>query len=258
MISLGRRPGAGEHRAYSLETPIENGLLDEVEIVVHCAWDLTITDAYAIESVNVQGTERLVEAAERSRARVILISSMSAYDGTKQIYGRAKLRCERAVLQCGGEAVRLGLVWGGSEGGMIGTLRRLSRLPVVPLLGRDVHQFTVHADDVGEGLLKLLERPYREPLGLAHPAPVPFERIMAELRGAGRPRFVRVPWPPVYGALIAGERLGVPLPVRADSLLGLVRPAPEVPGVAFWNEVGLRLRPFAGDPGTAEPSHPAT
>jgi nucleoside-diphosphate-sugar epimerase len=246
VISLGRRATGGEHRAYSLETPSEDGLLDEVEIVIHCAWDLTITDVGAIESVNVQGTERLVKDAEHSHARVVFISSMSAYDGTKQIYGRAKLRCERVVLERGGEAVRLGLVWGGDEGGMIATLRRLSRLPVLPLLGPDLRQFTVHADDVGAGLLKLVERPCSEPLGLAHPVPVPFELIMSELRGGGRPRMVRVPWAPVYGALIAGERLGIPLPVRADSLLGLVRPAPEVPGVAYWSEVGLRLRPFPG------------
>ncbi len=148
------------------------------------------------------------------------------------------------MILAGGEAVRLGLVWGGSEGGMIGTLRRLSKLPVVPIFGRDLHQFTVHAEDVGLGLVKLVEHTCGAPVGLAHPEPVPFERIMSVLHGGGGPRFVRVPWPPVYGALVAAERVGVPLPVRADSLLGLVRPAPEVPNASFWADVGLRLRAF--------------
>ena len=76
-----------------------------------------------------------MSAAVRSGTRPVLISSMSAYPGTAQIYGRAKLASESDFLLAGGEAVRLGLVWGGAAGGMIGTLTRLSGLPIVPRLG---------------------------------------------------------------------------------------------------------------------------
>jgi hypothetical protein len=49
----------------------------------------------------------------------------------------------------------------------------------------------------------------------------------------------------VYGALRALELLPVALPVRADSLLGLVRPAPEVPNSDVLAQLGVAVRPFA-------------
>ncbi len=49
----------------------------------------------------------------------------------------------------------------------------------------------------------------------------------------------------VYGALRAAELLPVKLPVRADSLLGLVRPAPNVPHLEVLEQLGVVLQPFA-------------
>jgi nucleoside-diphosphate-sugar epimerase len=250
VIALGRRPvDAYEHREYSLAVPVSDALLEGVDTVIHCAYDLSLTDARTIEAVNVQGTRSLVEVANRSAARVVLVSSMSAYAETKQIYGQAKLRSERIVLASAGEVLRLGLVWGADERGMIGTLRRLARLPVVPVFGRDLYQFMVHAEDVGVAFVKFVDDPpFGEPLGLAHPARVPFERILGYANDRRTPRLVRVPWTPTYGALRLAELARLPLPVRADSLLGLVRPATHVPNVEYWSEYGLQLTPFGSDP----------
>jgi len=250
VIDLGRRAaGPYEHRGYSLAMPVADALIEDVDTVIHCAYDLSLTDARAIETVNVQGTRSLVEVANRSAVRVVLVSSMSAYAETKQIYGQAKLRCERIVLASGGKVLRLGLVWGSGEGGMIGTLRRLARLPLVPVFGRDLYQFTIHAEDVGAAFAKFVgDPPFGEPLGLAHPARVPFERILSYANDGRTPRFVQVPWTPTYRALRLAELARLPLPVRADSLLGLVRPAAHVPNAGYWPEHGLQLRPFASDP----------
>ena len=250
VVSLGRRPITGyEHRSYSLATDVSSGLLEGLDTVVHCAYDLSLTDSGAVARTNVDGTRALVQAASDARARLILVSSMSAYPGTRQIYGRAKLESEADVLGAGGEAVRLGLVWGGAEGGMIGTLKRLGSAPVVPVFGRGLYQYAVHVDDMAAGFVKLVESPsVGRPLGLAHPARVPFERIITVLGGGRRPRFVVIPWRPAYAALRVAERARLPLPVRADSLLGLVRPAPDVPEAGYWSQIGVRLRAF-GEPG---------
>lgn len=250
VIDLGRRPaGPYEHRGYSLAMPVADALLEGVDTVIHCAYDLGLTDARAIEAVNVQGTRSLVEVANRCAVRVVLVSSMSAYAETKQTYGQAKLRSERIVLASGGEALRLGLVWGGGERGMIGTLKRLARLPAVPVFGRDLYQFMVHAEDVGAAFVKFVDDPpFGEPLGLAHPARVPFERVLSYANDGRTPRSVQVPWTPTYGALRLAELARLPLPVRADSLLGLVRPAARVPNAEYWSEHGLELTPFGSDP----------
>jgi nucleoside-diphosphate-sugar epimerase len=246
VIALGRTPIAGyENRSYDLSEPVADETLSDADAVVHCAYDLSLTDSRAIATRNVEGAALLVRAADRSGTRPILISSMSAYPGTTQIYGQAKLASESEFLLAGGEAVRVGLVWGGAEGGMIGTLKRLSGLPIVPRLGRGTHQFMVHVDDMASGLVKLLEQPrVGEPLGLAHPTAVPFEEIIRGLGGGRQPRFVTIPWQAAYGAMRAAERAGVQLPARADSLLGLVRPAQRVPNADAWAPMGLVLRPF--------------
>lgn len=246
VVALGRRPvGAYEHRAYALGADVSTTVLHGLNSVIHCAYDLSLTDSRTIAATNVDGTRALVAAAAETGTRVVLISSMSAYDGTNQIYGRAKLQSEADVLAGGGDTVRLGLVWGGDEGGMIGTLKRLAAAPIVPVFGRGLYQFTVHVDDMAAGLAEMVQRPrFGRPVGLAHPARVPFERIITILAGGRRPRFVVVPWRPTYIALRLAERARLPLPVRADSLLGLVRPAPEVPAVHYWSDVDVSLRAF--------------
>ena len=80
---------------------------------------------------------------------MIVLSSMSAYEGTTQIYGRAKPRIEAATLQVGGCVLRPGLVYGASAGGMVAALRKLARLPVVAVPIGEMRQYTVHEDDFG-------------------------------------------------------------------------------------------------------------
>jgi hypothetical protein len=64
----------------------------------------------------------------------------------------------------------------------------------------------------------------------------------------GKPlRAVPVPFAMVYRALRAAEWAGVRAGFRADSLLGLMRPAPDVPYVDHWAKCGIALRDIAGD-----------
>ena len=81
---------------------------------------------------------------------------------------------------------------------------------------------------------------------MADPHAVRFRTVMetfAQRQGV-RCRFLTVPWRPVHWALRAAEAMRVPLPVRADSLVGLVHPAPDVPGLDALARLGIRPRPF--------------
>jgi nucleoside-diphosphate-sugar epimerase len=248
VVALGRRPSPGvPWQQYELGQTLAADALTGVDVVVHCAWDLGLTAASEIDEINVQGTQRLAAASRAAGARFILISSMSAYEGTRQIYGRAKLRAEAAVRAVGGNVVRLGLVYGGSDGGMIGTLERIAGLPLVPVIGGGSHQFLVHVSDAAAGVVALAgaERMRGRVAGLAYPQSVRFDRLISDLaRAQGRsPRLIPVPWRPVYLAMRVAEMLRVPLPLRADSVLGLVRPAPLVPGFELWEQLGVEVRP---------------
>lgn len=249
VVALTRRSTAGLHwRPYGLEELPPPDLLRDVEVVVHCAYDLSLTRRRDILRVNVEGTRRLVQATAAAGARFVLISSMSAYPGTRQIYGQAKLAAESAVLAAGGKVVRLGLVYGDDGKGMIGALQRLVGLPVTPVIGRDAHQFTVHVTDMVRGVMRLAlgTEIGHEPVGLAHPCPVRFEDLLIALahRTGTRLRPFHLPWTAAYGSMRVAEVLGVPLPLRADSILGLVRPAPFVPGADHWAGLGVPVRAF--------------
>jgi nucleoside-diphosphate-sugar epimerase len=146
--------------------------------------------------------------------------------------------------------IRPGLIYGPGWGGMAGVLRRLTSLPLVPLVGRHAKQFTLHEDDLRQAITILAKAdtlPGR-PIGLAHPSPVPFEQLLRAVAPADadhEPRFVPIPWAPVYWAIRAAERTPLKLPVRADSLLGLVRSAPFVPNRQDLRDLKIELRPFS-------------
>lgn len=262
VVALGRSRGrAGSaQRHYDMAEPPPSDLLTGVDVLVHCGWDLSLVDRDAAWSVNVVGTERLLDLARRSGlTRLVFISSMSAYDGTRQLYGRSKLAAERAAFDNGAAVLRLGLVYGQGWGGMVGSLKKMVELPVTPLVGASSHQFAVHEDDVVEAVARVIaaEVVPSIPLGIAHPDPVPFRALLEGIAGAAgaTPHFVPFPWQVLYGGLRFGEALGIPLPFRSESLLGLVRSAPFVPNTDQVHTLGIQVRPF--DLGPTRPLHGA-
>lgn len=249
---LVRAPAAGtSDRFFDLSTGEAAGGLDDVDVLVHCAYDMTLTRRADIWRVNVFGSVALLDRALAAGVpRTLVVSSMSAYGGTKQLYGRSKLAVEVEARARGMCVVRPGLVYGPGWGGMAGTLRRLATLPVLPDFGRAARQFTVSQDDFASAMVALAgaEDLPAVPVGIAHPQAVSFRQLLtAFAAGNARPALHFVPVPPmaVYGALRVLELLPVALPVRADSLLGLVRPAPEVPNSDVLAQLGVAVRPFA-------------
>jgi nucleoside-diphosphate-sugar epimerase len=239
-------------REFELGGTYPKGTFAGVTCLVHAAWDLKETDRRRNWETNVEGSKRLVAAALADGvARVIFVSSMSAYFGTTQEYGLAKLAVERTVLEAHQVVVRPGLVYGritgGAPGGMSLTLSRLARLPVIPVF-RDARLFTADVNDVITGLHTLVtarDVPSAV-IGLAQGTSTSFSDIMGAIAAdvGSTSRMIRVPWRPLLLSLRVAESCGVALPVRSDSLLGLVRSAPAVPGTDVARELGLTFRPF--------------
>jgi nucleoside-diphosphate-sugar epimerase len=246
LVRTPREPGS---RRYVIGLPPEPDVLAGVDVLVHCAYDMSLTSQGKIWGANVEGTLRLLEAASDAGVqRTIVLSSMSAYDGTQQLYGRAKLDIEQHARRFGAISVRPGLVYGPRAGGMAGTLGRLTKLPVIPAVASHSHQFTVHEDDFVNAIVAILGAPNftDEPVGIANPIPVTFNDL---IRGLARQHdqdchLVPVNWRLVYRALLVAERFPIQLPFRADSLLGLAQPAPYVPRLEALDELGVALRRF--------------
>jgi len=261
VTALIRSPHEPTDREFRLDADPGIGLLKGVDLLIHCAYDMTVRDRGDIWRINVNGTRRLLDlAVGAGTSRVVVLSSMSAYEGTVQLYGQAKLQIERDAMAAGAVTVRPGLVYGPRAGGMVGTLRKLAVLPLVPLVAGGSGQFTVHEDDFAQAVWALASAPHTpvEPVGVANPVSVPFRHVLERLAWEqnATPKFVPVNWRLLRAALILAERIGLPLPVRSDSLLGLVRPASEVPNVETLAALGVYLRRY-GQPVVPPGSNPA-
>jgi nucleoside-diphosphate-sugar epimerase len=189
---------------------------------------------------------------------------MSAFDGTSQLYGRAKLDIEAMTKEFGGCAVRPGLVYGAGSGGMAGALRRLTILPIVPVIAGGAGVYTVREDDLMMAIYALTSAPALAPgtISIAHPSRVTLTDLLKVFAAQEdrRCRLVPVPWQLVYWLLRSAEFLHLHLSFRADSLLGLVHTTSSLSGVDQLNSLGATLHAFsaAGSPEAEAPAHPAS
>jgi len=250
VIALTRRPesDAAEWRHFDLGKPLDANVFDGVDALVHAAWVLSGKDTSELWRQNVVGSRRLIETAVASGVgTVVFVSSMSAYFGTRQAYGLMKLAVERTALDLGGIVVRPGLVYGPSPGGMAGTLKRISRLPLWPRF-RSAQLFSAHEADVAAAMAHTVESSDElsgHVLGFANPTPLDLSSILVGLSDHGRRRpALPVPAGLVMALLRMLESTGVQFPFRSDSLLGLVESAKVLPGQELLAERGIEFRPL--------------
>jgi nucleoside-diphosphate-sugar epimerase len=260
VVRLARAPerSHGQVLQYDLATPVTapaQDALRSANALIHAAYDLSLTSPADIWRVNVKGTRRLLEAAkEAAVGRIIVFSSMSAFAGTSQLYGRAKLDIEAMTIECGGCAVRPGLVYSDQAGGMAGAMRKLTTLPIVPVIAGGAGVYTVWEEDLMRAIALLASATTLEPgtISIAHPSRVTLRSLMRTfaVQENRRCRFVPVPWQLVYWLLRSGELMRLHLPFRADSLLGLIHTPPGLLGGDQLARLGVTLRAFnpAKDP----------
>lgn len=252
ILELGRRPSSANARfvPYTLAAELGPDILRGVDALVHCAYDFRPARREEIFTVNVDGSRRLFAAAASAGVgRIVLISSLSAYDGCASLYGQAKLAIEAEAFRHGGAAVRPGLVFGDEPGGMVGTLSKLAGLsPILPVIGENQRMYACHEDDLAHvafraasGMLKDISKP----LIAASPEPLTFGEILRELgRRRGRePVLISLSWRAAWAALKSAEALGLQIGLRSDSLISLMNPDP-APDFGTQEHLGLRFRGF--------------
>ena len=239
IVCLTRRGGDEKNVQFQLaKTDPEKIPWQNVDALVHGAWDFSLTRWEEIHRVNVLGSIALLRAAKNAGVkRVVFISTFSAFEGCRSLYGRAKLEIEKEALTLGCAVVRPGLVYGpGATGGTMGQLENAAkRGGIVPLLGDgSFAQFPVHEDDLAR-LIFLLCQPDapipREPISAAPAQKITLRELVETIAKKNNQRvfFVPLPWRILLAGLKTLEALHLPAPFRSDSLLGIVfqNPAPK-------------------------------
>ena len=254
---LTRQPKPGGNAVkFQLGEEISSAALTGVTALVHCAYDFKPLTMDEIRAVNVAGTEKLFQAARAAGVgKIICISSISAYDGCRSLYGRAKLEIEKIALAHGAQVIRPGLVYGDGPGGMFGRLTaQVRKSSVIPLIGDGSQiQFLVHQED----LCAFVERCAGgevnfsgKILTAANAQPWPFKELLREIaRGLDKKiKFIPLPWRLVWAGLKTAELCGLRLNFRSDSLVSLMHQNP-APDFSANVAVGLICQPFQVDPG---------
>jgi nucleoside-diphosphate-sugar epimerase len=230
-IALVRRPARGDElaRRYALGEPLERSLLDGLETVVHAAYDAS-AKGREIRARNVSGSLPLLEGLHERGGRMLMVSSLSAFEGARSQYGRAKLELERAVLERDGIVLRPGLVFGVGAGGLFGAMvTALSRRALVPVIaGGSQRLFVTHDGHLSELVAALASGRAGAvgPIFAAHEAPTTLRGIAEQIARAGGHRLVVISLPAALVALglRSAEIAGIRLPFRSDSVRSLSHP----------------------------------
>lgn len=234
-----------------------SGLLAEAnpDALIHCAAVVSTGRPDLEESlrVNVEGTRRLLAAAEDARVhRWVQISSMSAHPRNRSIYGGTKRIQEQAVRTgpIPWAVLRPGLIYGPQKRGIFARLAAIiANWRVIPLPGGGREPAAaVHVEDFAVAAVEAATR--EEAAGqcfeLGGPEIWTFRRLVEEMAAVlkRRPLLVPMPLPLCRLAAIAGEALLTQPPLTTDNLEGIVE--------ARWPEtspardlLGFAPRPFA-------------
>jgi len=251
VTELGRSAAGGNGIRFRLGDDIAGESLRGHSALVHCAYDFTPLGWTAIHDVNVRGSERLLRAARDAGVeRMVLISTISAFEGCPSLYGKAKLETEGIAHGLGAWVIRPGLVYGGAGGGMFAKLvEAVKRVPVIPLPGRgEQFQYLVHEADLAQAVLRCIQSPgpaAAEPVTVAHGERWSFRALLLEIARALDRRIVLlpVPWRMMWLGLKTLETVGMPLGFKSDSLVSLVHQNPK-PDLRSEAVLGVRCRPF--------------
>jgi nucleoside-diphosphate-sugar epimerase len=232
------RPVRGSvHVPFQLESPVDPAVFrdNRIRVLIHCAYDFRLVKWKDIHRVNVDGSTELMRAAvEGGVDKIIFVSSISAFEGCRSLYGKAKLEIERAAAGMGACIIRPGLVFGSQPStGMFGSLQRVAaKSSVIPLIGSGKYkQYLVHEDDLCELLLRISRQELALPacpVVAASPHGWRIRDLLQVLAAPHRSKvtFLPLPWRAIWTGLKIPELLGIPLPFKSDSVISLVRQSP--------------------------------
>lgn len=114
-------------------------------------------------TVNVEGAKNIVAAAREHGVRnIINVSTQSAKLRRPGVYGLSKAEADRLFAESGLTVctLRCSVLYGDSPTGIVGSILRFARLPLLPVIGSGrASYYPVHVQDVALMIARALEAP---------------------------------------------------------------------------------------------------
>jgi uncharacterized protein YbjT (DUF2867 family) len=206
---------------------------------------LALRDADALLHVaGIEYTPSVVRAAGRAGVeRVLIVGSTSAHSAYA-FRSAPKLRMEELVRGSGlaWTILRPSMIYGSERD------KNVHRSPVFPIFGPGTNLWQpVYHEDCARGVFEALERPASVRCSYDLPGADPLaylDLVKTSAAALGRsPRIVRLPIEPVRLALVAAERLRLPLPFDSGQVMRL-REDKAYPYERARNDLDYTPRPF--------------
>ena len=186
------------------------------------------TDAL-LHVAGIEYAPAVVEAARRAGVeRILVVGSTSAHSSYAFRSG-PKLEMEEVVRGSGlaWTIARPSMIYGSERDRNVHRLLRfLDRSPVFPIFGPGTNLWQpVYHEDCARGILEAMKRPVSVHRSYDLPGAEPLtylDMVKTVASALGRePRIVRLPIEPVRRALVAAERLRLPLPIDSGQVTRL-------------------------------------
>jgi uncharacterized protein YbjT (DUF2867 family) len=186
------------------------------------------TDAF-LHVAGIEHAPAVVGASRRAGVeRLVIVGSTSAHSAHAFRSG-PKLKMEEVVRSSGlsWTIVRPTMIYGSERDKNVHRLLRfLERWPVFPMFGQGTNLWQpVYHEDCARGVLEALERPatVHQSYDLPGANPLTYlDLVKTAAKALGRsPRIVGIPIEPVRLALVAAERLRLPLPIDSGQVTRL-------------------------------------
>jgi len=247
VVAFSRRPLIQPNvvcQQYNLTDKVLPLIPSDITAVIHLAANTQQIDLD--EQLELDAAKRLIEAVNSIGATFIFVSSQTAKLNAPTAYGRIKWQIECHTLSAGGQVIRPGQVYGGSERGSFGELCNLVRqLPILPAFFPTPKVQPVHVDDLALAILACVNRPASSILCVAEPESISF---MAFLQNISRGRIgkqILAIYVPVFLVRFVTSLLSLfsAYKSKLDRLESLFL-LPEMNTAESLQHLQLRLRPF--------------
>lgn len=209
---------------FSLGSTIDKNL-PKPDICIHCAYDLRSTQKNQIFENNVIGSKLLIEQLSKVNCKSFIhISSISAFEGCKSKYGKAKLSIEKITTKYKGISIRPGLIYGGENSGLMGKLFSLAKLPIIPMIGSGNYtQYLTDIECLCNTIYNIANNKYeleKDIITLASTSPITLKKIIKGFNN----NIIIIPiyWKIPYLILFFLETLHLNLPFKSDSIKSIV------------------------------------
>lgn len=232
----------GEKNDYSL--------LKDIDVLIHCAYDFSLTNYDQLRRVNLEGSVELFKQAKSAGIKnIIFLSSTSAFETTISNYGKIKYELEQHAREMGVTIVRPGLVFSKNAKGIIGSIEKIViRSPIVPIIGKgDQIFFPCHIEDLSALINYLIVNNaiYSNPITAASEKTITFKELIFALAKAKhkKPTLFPLPYHLLYIGLKMAEICKIPLGLRSDSLKYMSH-YNKTPDFSITKEIGINFRPL--------------